>query len=112
MFKSIAGLYTENPEVSQIIIILAEDIGLRFYVVLTVLVSSSWFFCPFLGGKKKGKLKNWHHLDVPQQKSIGDLGSLLLEQNELGYHALCRLATKQWRKEIHSDGSYTGLECS
>lgn len=53
MFKSIAGLYTENPEVSQIIIILAEDIGLRFYVVLTVLVSSSCFFAHFWGEKKK-----------------------------------------------------------
>lgn len=53
MFKSIAGLYTENPEVPQIIIILSEDIGLRFYVVLTVLVTSTCFFLPIFWGKKR-----------------------------------------------------------
>ena len=54
-FKTIVGDIQENPEISQIIIVLAEAIVLIFYVVSTVLLTSTCFFAHFL---KTGKLKN------------------------------------------------------
>lgn len=55
-FKNIVGDIQENPEVSQIIIILDGAIGLRFYVFSTVLVTSRWVFSPFFEKKKIEKL--------------------------------------------------------
>lgn len=67
-FKNIVGENSEeNFEVSQIIIILVEVICLRFYVVLTVLAPSIWFYTHIL---KKGNIEKLTRPECSPKKSI------------------------------------------